>query len=138
MYCARTLKHVSDSAPLAYLRQIMIMLSTNFLDVQLFSIQCCLNLNHKWAILKKCPVKWYTLTSTRNKYRYTVLNNYLFALLVTIYNLYTIKIIIANYYTPIAPHACSDAYPVHEVMDVIIIVTVKALIADNAESILIS
>ncbi len=119
--------HVSDSAPLAYLRQIMIMLSMNFLDVQLFSIQCCLNLNHKWAILQKCPVKWYTLTSTRNKYRYTVRNNYLFTLLVTI---------IANYYTPIAHHACSDAHPVHEVMDVIIIVTVKALIADiNAESI---
>ncbi len=47
----------------------------------------------------------------------------------------TIVIIIANNYTPIAHHACNDAHPVHEVMDVIIIVTVKALIADNAESI---
>ena len=44
-----------------------------------------------------------------------------------------IVIIIANNYTPIAHHACNDAHPVHEVMDVIIIVTVKA--ADNAESI---
>ena len=49
----------------------MIVFSKDFFDVQLLTILCCSNFNHKGAVLQKCPVGDLQMKQAQIRYTYT-------------------------------------------------------------------